>query len=324
MIVSENKTSSIVYLQWAVLGLSIFSAFSLVPFFLPNILFNGALPALALLQVVASGTLVTSKAIYLPGIINEFTSLVSAFLVVLFSFLTFFGVKKKRQWSVDAWMTVVAVFLIGTIGTILEYFKALSYGDTYSSSSLVPAILNSLKYGVGKLVVVILMGFYLHRVTKTHLTLGKKSTSNLLRLLMWVFLILGVVSLYFVYQPNNFKENVQANKGARLESDVAQLHSLAEKYYRANNASYSGLTACYDDPTVTTCKGNITSSVISIKKDILEAFPAADALQIKDSKDTFCISQNLPSGGFDCMDTAGKFRTGITAKCGSAPIACLP
>lgn len=120
------------------------------------------------------------------------------------------------------------------------------------------------------------------------------------------------------------QKDVKKNKDARVKSDVAQLRTLAEVYYDGNSGSYGNLSTCYANPTIATCKGGIVNSVTSLKKDIVEAFPAAGKLEVKDSKNTFCLSQNLPSGQSVCVDTTGNIKTSETTKCGTAPIACLP
>jgi prepilin-type N-terminal cleavage/methylation domain-containing protein len=133
--------------------------------------------------------------------------------------------------------------------------------------------------------------------------------------LLVVIAIIGILAALVLVALGNARQKAA---DARIKSDLGQLRTMAEVYYDANNATYTGFEACADG----TCNAggaafSGAADVGVLEDDVVEAAGAAPTITA--AAQEFCVSSRLASDNavFACVDASGTFAQG-TAGCGTA------
>jgi prepilin-type N-terminal cleavage/methylation domain-containing protein len=137
--------------------------------------------------------------------------------------------------------------------------------------------------------------------------------------LLVVIAIIGILAALVLVALGNARQ--KAND-ARIQSNLGQLRTLAEVFYDANSASYTGLNTCINSTapgTDTACKGGIGADVASLKTDNNTASGNTASITSTASGQAFCLSSPLNSdtAQFLCIDGTGVSKKGA-AGCGTA------
>ncbi len=141
--------------------------------------------------------------------------------------------------------------------------------------------------------------------------------------LLVVIAIIGILAALVLVALGNARQ--KAND-ARIQSNLGQLRTLAEVYYDANSASYTGLDTCIESTNPTTdtnCKGGIGSDVAALKTDNNTASGNTVSISANATGQNFCLSSPLNSdtAQYLCIDGTGASKKG-TGTCGTAATAC--
>lgn len=148
-------------------------------------------------------------------------------------------------------------------------------------------------------------------------TLSLSKGFTLIELLV-VIAIIGILAALVLVALGNARD--KAND-ARIKSNIGQLRTLGEVHYDSNSASYANLGACFNG-TVSNCKGNIGTSVTSLRSDTAAAGGSISGLS---DASNFCTKSKLKSDAnrFICVDESGEFKeTTNTAVCSGTTISC--
>ena len=162
-----------------------------------------------------------------------------------------------------------------------------------------------------------------NQTTKKGFTLSLSKGFTLIELLV-VIAIIGILAALVLVALGNARQ--KAND-ARIQSNLGQMRTLAEVFYDANSASYTGLDTCMEaaDPsTSTACKGGIGADVTALKTDNDTADGGTDAsLQVNATGQAFCLSSRLNSDStqYLCIDGSGQSKKG-TGSCGTGATVC--
>lgn len=135
--------------------------------------------------------------------------------------------------------------------------------------------------------------------------------------LLVVIAIIGILAALVLVALGNARD--KAND-ARIKSNLGQLRTLAEVHYDSNSASYASFGSCASG-TLADCKGNINTSITSLRSDTDDAGGAVAAVS---NDATFCVESNLVSvdTNYVCVDHTGEFKENTAAACSAAGDIC--
>ncbi len=132
--------------------------------------------------------------------------------------------------------------------------------------------------------------------------------------LLVVIAIIGILAALVLVALGNAR--TKAND-ARIKSDLGQMRTMAEVFYDANSASYTGFDTCLTTPSVANCKNaNIQSDTTALKTD-LELANGAGTYTATASGQEFCVMSPLTSDTATktCVDASGQFKEGTATAC---------
>jgi len=146
--------------------------------------------------------------------------------------------------------------------------------------------------------------------------MNKNSKGFTLIELLVVIAIIGILAALVLVSLGNARSKAQ---DARIKSDLAQLHVLAEIAFDSDNSSYAGVELCMTTPNAANCDGGIEASVTSLIAD-LDIANGAGTLVVESVAASWCASSVMASdvGETVCVDSSGATtRTicGITGVC---------
>ena len=138
--------------------------------------------------------------------------------------------------------------------------------------------------------------------------MNKNSKGFTLIELLVVIAIIGILAALVLVSLGNARSKAQ---DARIKSDLAQLHILAEIAFDSDNSSYAGVEGCMDAPGPLTCDGGIEGSAAALIAD-LEIANGAAGFETESVAAAWCASSALASDAAEtiCVDSSGVTATG--------------
>ena len=141
----------------------------------------------------------------------------------------------------------------------------------------------------------------------------RKRGFTLIELLV-VIAIIGILAAIVLVSLTGARKKA---KDAAIQTDLAQVRTIAEEIYVDNN-SYTKLCSGGTLDETQTAYG-----LDRLESDITDKGGSNTCYVSTDGED-FCVEAKLNSGDYFCIDSSGVARTNTTAQCTAAGADCTP
>ena len=81
-----------------------------------------------------------------------------------------------------------------------------------------------------------------------------------------IFVALGITLVLLSFVLLLFNHSQKQSQDAVIKSSLDLFKNLAQVHYESNNGSYQNLDTCFSDSTSNTCKGDVGSSLESLRR----------------------------------------------------------